>query len=70
MAHDMGSNPKRDERRDAWLAEQGIRTIRIPAREILRDLEPVMMLIQQECAARSPSTGFAGPPPPENRGRI
>ena len=69
-AHDMGSNPQRDERRDAWLADQRIKTIRIPAEEILRDIEPVIVFIQQECASRSPSTGSAGPPPPESRGRI
>ena len=68
-AHDMGMNPQRDGRRDAWLADQGINTIRIPAEEILRDIEPVLLLIQEECASRSPSTGFAGPPPPESRGR-
>jgi len=95
-AHDMGSNPARDERRDAWLTKQGIKTLRIPAEEILRELEPVGTLIEQECAVRSPaksspafagegdhakhgggassaargpSTGFAGPPPPESRGR-
>ena len=54
-AHDMGSNPQRDERRDAWLAEQGIRTIRIPAVEILRDIEPVLQLIELECTSRSPA---------------
>ena len=70
MAHDMGSNPQRDAQRDARLAELGIRTLRIPAEEILRDTEAVLTLIKQECAARSPSTGFAGPPPPESRGRI
>lgn len=53
-AHDMGDNPQSDERRDAWLAERGIRTLRIPAEEILRDIEPVLMLIEQECAARAP----------------
>jgi very-short-patch-repair endonuclease len=55
-AHDMGTSPQRDEHRDAWLAEQGIKTIRIPAEEILRDIEPVILLIQQECASRSSST--------------
>jgi very-short-patch-repair endonuclease len=69
-AHDMGGNPARDERRDAEVAEQGVRTVRIPASEILDDVEPVLMLIVQECASRSPSTMLAhGPPPPENRGR-
>jgi very-short-patch-repair endonuclease len=68
-AHDMGENPPRDARRDAWLAEQGIRTIRIPAEEILKDLEAVVCLIEQKCAARCPSTGFAGPPPLPMQGR-
>jgi very-short-patch-repair endonuclease len=68
-AHDMGDNPQRDERRDAWLADLGVHTIRIPAEEVLRDIEPVLTLIVQICASRSPSTGFAGPPPPEIRGR-
>ena len=58
-AHDMGSNPERDQRRDAWLAEQGIKTIRILAEEILKDIEPVLILIREECASRSPSTGSA-----------
>jgi len=68
-AHDMGNNPQRDLRRDDWLAGQGIGTIRIPAEEILRDIEPVIIFIVQECAARSPSTGSAGPPPLPKQGR-
>ena len=68
-AHDMGDNPRRDERRDDWLSEQGIKTLRVPAAEILKDLEPVVLLIEQECASRSPSTGFAGPPPLQMQGR-
>ena len=69
LAHDMGDNPARDERRDAWILEQGIKTLRIPAGEIFRDVELAIRLIQEECASRSPSTGFAGPPPPQKRGR-
>jgi very-short-patch-repair endonuclease len=68
-AHEMGENPHRDARRDAWLAEQGIKTIRIAAEEILKDLEAVVSLIEQQCAARSPSTGFAGSPPLPMQGR-
>ena len=37
IAHDMGDRPERDEARDAWLAGQSIRVIRIPAREVLAD---------------------------------
>jgi very-short-patch-repair endonuclease len=62
-AHDMGANPQRDGTRDAWLGLRGIKTVRIPAAEILRDLEPVIILIQQECDARKPrqsSPAFAG----------
>jgi very-short-patch-repair endonuclease len=68
-AHEMGNDPSRDARRDAWLEGQGIRTLRIPGEEILRDIEPVVILIEEMCASRSPSTGFAGPPPLEIEGR-
>ena len=69
-AHDMGDNPQRDAKRDALLTEQGIRTLRIPAEEILRDIEPVLIHIAEMCATRSPSTGSAGPPPLQKQGRI
>jgi very-short-patch-repair endonuclease len=69
-AHNMGDNPARDERRDAWLCEQGIETVRIPAKEVFDDLAPVVTLIVEKCAARSPSTPFGGPPPPQRRGRM
>jgi very-short-patch-repair endonuclease len=54
-AHDMGDNPERDERRDAWLAEQGVLTIRIPADEVLRDIGPVLLLIEDWCTRRAPA---------------
>jgi very-short-patch-repair endonuclease len=72
-AHDMGDNPARDVRRDGWLAEQGVRTLRIAAEEVLCDLEPVIRFIEVECATRMPlhhSPSANGPPPAENRGRI
>jgi very-short-patch-repair endonuclease len=52
-----------DERRDAWLAEQGIRMLRIPATDILmRDnMENVLVRIAR---AAAPSTASGGPPPP------
>ncbi|MCI1143688.1 endonuclease domain-containing protein [Sphingomonas sp. WKB10] len=57
-AHDRGDRPERDARRDAWLAEQGVTTLRIPAADILRDLDAVMRLILAELNARgnAPST--------------
>ena len=33
--HNRDDHPQRDERRDAWLLEQGIETLRIPAFEIM-----------------------------------
>lgn len=37
VAHDMGERPARDDARDAWLTERGIRVMRVPAREVLGD---------------------------------
>jgi very-short-patch-repair endonuclease len=52
-SHDMGGNPARDLRRDAWLAERGIRTLRFLAADLLHDLDAVVAQIEQECAART-----------------
>ena len=37
FAHDTDDRPERDARRDAWLAEHRIDTLRIPAVHVLRD---------------------------------
>ncbi|HEY0104603.1 MAG TPA: endonuclease domain-containing protein [Rhizomicrobium sp.] len=52
-----------DARRDAWLAEQGMRVLRIPALDVLKDtgLENVLESIAR---AAAPSTVSGGPPPP------
>ncbi|MFS0737776.1 endonuclease domain-containing protein [Sphingomonas sp. 1P06PA] len=64
-AHDCGTRPVRDARRDVWLAGQGVRVIRIAARAVLADLDAVVRLIASTPpGARYPSTSFAGPPPP------
>ena len=41
-AHGCGDRPARDAVRDAWLATQGVRVLRYPAREILSNLEGVV----------------------------
>ena len=69
FAHELGSNPYRDSRRDDWLAAQGVRTIRIAAIEVRDNLEGIILLIVEECRQRSPSTSYAGPPPLEIEGR-
>jgi very-short-patch-repair endonuclease len=55
--HGMGDLPERDEVRDEWLREAGIRTMRIPAAEVLADLNAVLIGIVEEC------TPAATPPP-------
>jgi very-short-patch-repair endonuclease len=43
--HDMGDNPKRDLRRDAWMREQGLRVLRFNAGEVIKDLGSVVSAI-------------------------
>jgi very-short-patch-repair endonuclease len=46
-AHERGDRPMRDAKRDAWIAEQGVLTLRIPAVEILRNLDGVLIHIRR-----------------------
>jgi very-short-patch-repair endonuclease len=63
-AHNRGNRPARDEARDAYLAILGFRTFRIPAREILSDLDSVVRAIVTACEAGQPlHQPAAGPPP-------
>ena len=43
--HGAGDRPARDERRDAWLADQGIATLRLPASLVLRDVDDAVRTI-------------------------
>jgi very-short-patch-repair endonuclease len=57
--HGMGAMPAKDARRDEWLGRRGLRTLRIPAAEIYRDLEAVVRFILLHCPQprrRYPST--------------
>ena len=44
-AHNRGDRPIRDEARDKWLHGQGIRVMRIPANDVLRNLDGVLQFI-------------------------
>ncbi len=59
-AHDRG-DLTRDESRDEWLMNQGYRTLRIPAREVLADVEAVVAYILTSCQPLHQPA--AGPPP-------
>ena len=51
---------RRDAARDAWLAERGIRTLRIQAIDVLTDLDVVVRYV----AAHAPSDALCASPPP------
>jgi very-short-patch-repair endonuclease len=53
LAHELGTNPKRDERRDAWFAGRGIRTVRVKATDVRDNLEGVVAYILEACRQRS-----------------
>ena len=60
---------ERDVRRDAYLAAQGVRTVRIAARAILADVDVVVGELREALAAAAPSdpSGATSPAP---QGRI
>jgi very-short-patch-repair endonuclease len=43
--HNLGGRPRQDERRDAWLAGQGVRTLRLPATAV-KDLDGTLRAIR------------------------
>ena len=53
-AHDMGDRPVRDISRDAWLCEQGVQVVRIPASEVLKSPEDVAEGIVRFCTRPRP----------------
>ena len=52
MAHDMGDRPARDETRDQWIEAQGIKMLRISAKEVLADPTTVADSIVRLCTER------------------
>jgi very-short-patch-repair endonuclease len=49
IAHDMGSRPEHDAMRVAWLAEQGVDVIRLPASEVLKSPKDVAEALVRHC---------------------
>jgi very-short-patch-repair endonuclease len=43
--HNMGDQPQRDQRRDAWLAGRGVRVLRLPAELVLKDMDSALETI-------------------------
>jgi very-short-patch-repair endonuclease len=65
IAHELGDLPISDARRDRWLADAGIRTIRVAATDVLQNLDGVLQLIIVECRGNPlhHSASPNGPPP-------
>jgi very-short-patch-repair endonuclease len=53
-SHSAGDRPLRDIARDRFLAQNRVETVRIPAREVLTNMEGVVAYIVQYAAARIP----------------
>jgi very-short-patch-repair endonuclease len=66
QAHDSIEVAERDARRDAWFERRGIRVLRVPARELLNNLEGALLAIVQAAQAGTPLHHPAAPggPPP------
>jgi very-short-patch-repair endonuclease len=59
-SHERADRPERDAARDAWVLRQGFQTLRIPATEVLKNMEGVATAIVEACRAR------AKPQPPRS----
>ena len=65
-AHDRGDRPERDEKRDRRLFALGFETMRIPAREVLGNMEGVLTGIVARCQALRPLHRPSDGPPPRS----
>ncbi|MFS2111798.1 endonuclease domain-containing protein [Sphingomonas sp. Sphisp140] len=50
--HGRGDQPARDAAREAWLVELGVGVLRVPAAEVLRDLDAVLRHILDVVSGR------------------
>ena len=68
IAHDMGNRPERDASRDAKLRALGIEVIRVPAADVLRDVENAADAIVRLCADRPPPSALRAATSPNGGG--
>jgi very-short-patch-repair endonuclease len=52
IAHDIGSRPMHDGERDKRLEKRAVRTLRVPAKDLLNDIESVVRMVIAECQVR------------------
>jgi len=65
-AHNRGDQPEFDQRRDGRLRRAGFQVLRIPAREVLGNLEGVLSMIVARCGEVGPLHRPADGPPPRS----
>ncbi|MBL0947056.1 endonuclease domain-containing protein [Brevundimonas sp.] len=65
QGHDQPDQFRHDQRRTAWLDMRGIAVLRIAARDVLGNLEGVLVTIEQRARASPLHRRTGGPPPPE-----
>jgi very-short-patch-repair endonuclease len=65
-AHDRGDRPVREEARDVHLRSIGFTMLRIPAREVLGNMEGALAGIVEQCRALGPLHRPADGPPPRS----
>jgi very-short-patch-repair endonuclease len=63
-AHERGNRPQRDAERDAWFAVRKLAVMRIPAAEVLKNLDGVLAGIVAQAEGGIPLHHAAHGPPP------
>jgi very-short-patch-repair endonuclease len=64
--HSYGDQPRRDSARDALLQREGLRVLRIAARDVLKNMDGVLSYILAACSEVGPlhhDAARRGPPP-------
>ena len=60
--HGIGDQPAHDARRDLWLAERGVKTLRVAARDIRDNLDGVVEAVIFAAREKRPAPPPPGPP--------
>jgi CreA protein len=68
LAHDAAVQIQHDERRRDWLAERGVRVLRVAASDVLRDERLAGVLAAIEDAGGTASASLRSAPPPRSGG--
>ncbi len=59
-AHGRGDQPRRDGARDRVMTERGFRTLRLPAYEVLKNMDGCIAMIVEWCASANPPRNGEG----------